>query len=148
MLTGCTETWPQSSASTTPTSTWGRCSWRRPLRGLCLSQLRWRTAARWTGKHPTPHLPLDITVTSWMNKSTGHNLVWDHGCMYTDRYISTLYMIKSILCNMGPLEEKLTEQCVLQVHSLPPSSEHPGTGREPHGQVQLQLRGDSYSSMF
>lgn len=35
--------------------------------------------------------------------------------------------------------------CLLQVHPVPPASEHPGTGREPDREVQLQLRGGSYS---
>ena len=35
--------------------------------------------------------------------------------------------------------------CLLQVHPVPPSPEHPGTGREPDREVQLQLRGGSYS---
>lgn len=46
------------------------------------------------------------------------------------------------------MERDLKLSLLLQVQPVPPAPEHPGAGREPDREVQLQLRGGGSSCEF
>lgn len=134
----------------TSTFIWGRCTLRwlnretKQSRGLCLSQRYWKMTALWTGKQP--HYLTLISGQHTLKSVCRCCVCYMYACF---PLLALPLHVCSSISAFSRVRWRIFERelkCSLpQVHPVPPASEHPGTGREPDREVQLQLRGGSYS---